>query len=99
MNEYSPGIEVEAVVAKPQINRDMMGAYKASEEEEKVFRYVAQFNTAGLNTLAQLMASGAVNSVIDRTFPLAETAAAMAMQGSKQISGKVVITMQENLHT
>jgi NADPH:quinone reductase-like Zn-dependent oxidoreductase len=70
-----------------------MGGYKASEEEERVFNFMAQFNTDDLTTLAHLMASGKVNSVIDRTFPLAETAAAMAMQGSKRISGKVVVTM------
>ena len=80
------GMDTMAFMAK-------MGGYKASEEEEKVFTYVAQFNTDDLTTLAQLMASGAVKSVIDRRFPLEETAAAMAMQGSKQISGKVVITM------
>ena len=80
------GMDTMAFMAK-------MGAYKASEEEEKVFSYVAQFNTDDLSTLAQFMASGAVKSVIDRTFPLAETAAAMTMQGSKQISGKVVITI------
>ncbi|MCO5185546.1 MAG: NAD(P)-dependent alcohol dehydrogenase [Anaerolineae bacterium] len=79
------GVDMMAFMAK-------MGAYKASEEEEKVFSFVAQFNTDDLSTLAQLMASGVVKSVIDRTFPLAETAAAMALQGSKQISGKVVIT-------
>jgi NADPH:quinone reductase-like Zn-dependent oxidoreductase len=70
-----------------------MGSYKASEKEQKVFSFVAQFNSDDLMTLAQLMKSGAVESVIDRTFPLEETAAAMTMQGSKRISGKVVITM------
>ncbi len=55
-----------------------------SGEEEKVFSYTAQFNTDDLSTLAQLMASGEVKSVIDRRFPLEETAAAMAMQGSHQ---------------
>ena len=80
------GMDTMAFMAK-------MGAYKASQEEDRVFSYVAQFNTDDLNTLAQMIASGAVKSVIDRTFPLAETAAAMAMQGSKQISGKVVITI------
>lgn len=72
-----------------------MGSYKASEKEQKVFSFVAQFNSDDLTTLAQLMKSGAVESVIDRTFPLAETAVAMAMQGSKRISGKVVITVEE----
>jgi NADPH:quinone reductase-like Zn-dependent oxidoreductase len=80
------GMDTMAFMAK-------MGAYKAAEKEERVFNFIAQFNTDDLNTLAQLMASGAVKTVIDRTFPLAETAVAMALQGSKQISGKVVITM------
>lgn len=73
----------------------MMGEYKASEEEEKVFNFIAQFKTDDLTTLAQLMESGTVKSVIDHTFPLEETAAAMAMQGSKRISGKVVVTTEE----
>lgn len=72
-----------------------MGRYKASEKEAKVFSYIAQFNTDDLMTLAQLLDSGAVRSVIDRTFPLEETAAAMAMQGSKRIRGKVVVTMAD----
>lgn len=70
-----------------------MGAYKKSEAEEKVYSYMAQFNTDDLMTLAQLMASGDVKSVIDRRFPLEKTADAMAMQGSKRVSGKVVVTM------
>ena len=70
-----------------------MGSYKASEKEEKVFSYIAQFKTDDLAALAQLLETGAVESVIDQTFPLAETAAAMGMQGSKRISGKVVITV------
>ena len=72
-----------------------MGGYKASEEEERVFSCMAQFKTDDLATLAQLMASEKVKSVIDRSFPLEETAAAMALQGSKRISGKVVITMKK----
>jgi NADPH:quinone reductase-like Zn-dependent oxidoreductase len=70
--------------------------HKASEKEARVFNYVAQFKTDDLTTLAQLMASGAVKSVIDRTFPLEETAKAMAMQGSRRISGKVVIVIQDD---
>ena len=70
-----------------------MGGYKASEEEQRVFNFMAQFNSDDLTTLAQMMDSGEVKSVIDRTFPLAETAVAMAMQGNKHICGKVVITM------
>ena len=73
-----------------------MGSYKGSEEEAKVFSYIAQFKTDDLTTLAHLMETGEVKSVIDRTFPLEETADAMAMQGSKRISGKVVIVIQDH---
>ena len=70
-----------------------IGSHKAAEKVQKVFTFVAQFNNSDLATLAQLMESGAVESVIDRTFPLEETAAAMVMQGSKRIQGKVVVTI------
>ncbi|MEM8857520.1 MAG: NAD(P)-dependent alcohol dehydrogenase [Chloroflexota bacterium] len=72
-----------------------IGSYKAAEKEQQVFNFVAQFNSGDLATLAQLMASGAVESVIDRIFPLEETATAMVMQGSKRIQGKVVVTMAD----
>lgn len=72
-----------------------MGSYKASEEDERVFNYIAQFNTDDLTTLAQFLASGELRSEIDRCFPLEQTAEAMAMQGSKRIRGKVVIVMEE----
>jgi NADPH:quinone reductase-like Zn-dependent oxidoreductase len=90
------------MVSVGALGTDIMGfmaklqAHKASEKEEQVFNYVAQFNVDDLTTLAQLMASGEVKSVIDRTFPLEETAEAMAMQGSKRISGKVVIVVQDD---
>jgi NADPH:quinone reductase-like Zn-dependent oxidoreductase len=69
--------------------------YKQSDPEAKVFNYIAQFNTDDLTALANLMEAGEVKSVIDRIFPLEETAEAMAMQGSKRISGKVVIVIHD----
>ena len=71
-----------------------LSRYKASEQEARVVNFVAQFTTDDLATLAQLMSSGAITSVIDRTFPLEETAAAMTMQGSQRISGKVVVSVE-----
>ncbi len=70
-----------------------LGAYKASEHGERVISFVAQFNTGDLQTLAQLMSSGALTSVIDRTFPLAEITSAITMLGSKRTSGKVVVSI------
>jgi len=80
------GSDIMAFMAKLQ-------EHKASAKEAKVFNYVAQFKTDDLTTLANLLESGEVKSVIDRTFPLEETAEAMAMQGNKRISGKVVLTI------
>jgi NADPH:quinone reductase-like Zn-dependent oxidoreductase len=88
-------VSAGALAMEPMEFMAKMGSYKETEEEAKVFTYIAQFKTDDLTTLAQLMASGAVKSVIDRTFPLEETADAMAMQGSKHISGKVVIVIQD----
>ena len=68
-----------------------LGRYKASEQEEKVLNFMAQFRTDDLAALARLTSSGVVTSVIERTFPLDETASAMTMQGSKRTSGKVVV--------
>lgn len=68
-----------------------LAGFKASEQEEKVVSFVAQFTTDDLVTLAGLVSSGALTSVIDRTFPLEATAAAMTMQGSKRTRGKVVV--------
>ena len=86
-------VSVGALAMSPMEFMAKMGSYKESEGEEKVFNFIAQFKTEDLTALAQLMETGEVKSVIDRTFPLHETADAMAMQGSKQISGKVVVTM------
>ena len=74
---------------------EKMGAYLASAQDEKVVSFIAQVTTDGLATLAELLASGDVTSVIDRTFPLEEAAQAMATQGSKRISGKVVLVVNE----
>jgi NADPH:quinone reductase-like Zn-dependent oxidoreductase len=89
-------VSAGALAMDPMEFMAKMGSYKASEAEAKVFNYMAQFKTDDLTTLAQLMESGEVKSVIDRTFPLEETADAMAIQGSKQISGKVVIVVQDH---
>jgi NADPH:quinone reductase-like Zn-dependent oxidoreductase len=83
------GTDIIAFMAK-------MGAYKEAEAEEKVFSFMAQFKTDDLTTLARLMESGEVESVIDHRFPLEETPAAMTMQGSKRVSGKVIITVALN---
>jgi NADPH:quinone reductase-like Zn-dependent oxidoreductase len=46
-----------------------------------------------LLALSELMESGAVRTVIDRTYPLAETAEAMRYLGAGHAQGKVVVTV------
>lgn len=86
-------VSVGALAMDTMAFMQKMGAYQASAKGERVVSFIAQFTTDDLTTLANLLASGKVTSVIDRTFPLEEAAQAMAMQGSKRSSGKVVLTM------
>lgn len=87
-------VSVGALAMNPMEYMAKMSNYKESEKDTRVFNYIAQFKTDDLTTLAQRIKAGELKSVIDRTFPLEETAEAMAMQGSKKISGKVVVTMK-----
>lgn len=51
-------------------------------------------NPEDLATLKQLAATGEIEPVIDRTYPLSETAAAMAHVGEGHAQGTTVITME-----
>jgi len=52
---------------------------------------LATTNAADLGTLGELASSGSVRPVIDRVYPLEETAAAMAYVEAGHVRGKVVI--------
>jgi len=52
---------------------------------------LATTNAADLGTLGELASSGSVRPVIDRVYPLEETAAAMAYLEAGHVRGKVVI--------
>ena len=47
--------------------------------------------TDDLETLAAMLASGAIRPVIERTYPLAETADALRHLGEGHAAGKLVI--------
>ncbi|MCP4308209.1 MAG: NAD(P)-dependent alcohol dehydrogenase [bacterium] len=55
--------------------------------------FIASSNQDDLVTLRDLVESGKVTPVIDRTYPLAETAAAIGHVGERHARGKVVITV------
>jgi NADPH:quinone reductase-like Zn-dependent oxidoreductase len=52
-----------------------------------------------LNILNELFESGKVKPVIDRCFPLSETAEAFQYFGEGRFKGKVVITVEHNNKT
>ncbi|HKQ97436.1 MAG TPA: NAD(P)-dependent alcohol dehydrogenase [Candidatus Polarisedimenticolia bacterium] len=56
--------------------------------------FLADMNQDDLAVLAELMAAGKVTPVIDRTYTLRETSAAIAYLEEGHARGKVVITMQ-----
>ena len=59
----------------------------------RVTFFVAKFNKADLAILAELMATGKVTPVVDRTYQLSESAGAMRYLGEGHAQGKIVITV------
>src|SRR3989440_6234449 len=61
--------------------------------KQKFLFYLANLNRADLKFLAELMESGKMTPVIDRTYKLGETAAALKYLEQGHARGKVVITI------
>jgi NADPH:quinone reductase-like Zn-dependent oxidoreductase len=55
--------------------------------------FVAKFNKADLQTLADLLSSGELKPAIDRTYELAEAEDALRTFGDGHVRGKLVLTM------
>ena len=61
--------------------------------------FISLPNKENLATLKELIESGKVTPVIDRTYPLSETPKAVAYLGEGHARGKVVITVEHNNKT
>ncbi len=61
--------------------------------------FISLPNKKDLATLGELVESGKVTPVIDRTYPLSETAEAIAYLGQGHARGKIVITVVHNNQT
>jgi NADPH:quinone reductase-like Zn-dependent oxidoreductase len=59
----------------------------------KLVMFVAKVNHEDLSTLAELMASGKVTPVIDKCYPLSETAEAMRALDEGHARGKLVVSL------
>lgn len=61
--------------------------------KQPIINFIADLELEHLQTLKELCESGKVTPVIDRTYPLAETAEAISYIETEKARGKVVITM------
>ena len=68
----------------------------ASRADKKFVFFIAKSNQEDLVTLKELMEAGKIVPVIDRRYPLSETAQAIKHLEKGNVRGKVVITMDDN---
>jgi NADPH:quinone reductase-like Zn-dependent oxidoreductase len=61
--------------------------------QQRLEFYIADVNATDLEFLAGLARTGKLRSVIDRRYPLAETAAALEYLGTSRARGKIVVTV------
>jgi NADPH:quinone reductase-like Zn-dependent oxidoreductase len=62
---------------------------------QKFIAYIAQFNKKDMMVLADLMQSGKIKPVIDRTYKLSGTADALRYLEQGHARGKVVINLEK----
>jgi len=73
---------------------ELNGYLRSRFTRQKFIAYIAQFNKADMSILADLMRSGKVTPVIDRTFKFSETADALRYLETGHARGKVVVAVQ-----
>ncbi|MBA4383374.1 MAG: alcohol dehydrogenase [Anaerolinea sp.] len=91
----SNGIMVMAGGAFVQLMRQMAFGWLFSLGSQKMHLLKAEANTKDLTFLIKLVEEGKVKTVIDRTYPLAETAEAMKYANRGHALGKVVIIVNQ----
>jgi NADPH:quinone reductase-like Zn-dependent oxidoreductase len=73
--------------------RNMMVFLSKPFVSQKLRTFVSLSNPADLQVLKELADTGKITPVIDRSYPLAETAAAMTHVGEAHARGKTILTM------
>jgi NADPH:quinone reductase-like Zn-dependent oxidoreductase len=73
--------------------RNMMVFLSKPFVSQKLRTFVSMANPADLQVLKDLADTGKITPVIDRTYPLAETPAAMSHVGQAHARGKTILTM------
>jgi len=73
---------------------ELNGYLRSRFTRQKFIAYIAQFNKADMSILADLIQSGKITPVIDRTYKLSEVPSALAYLEQGHARGKVVITVE-----
>src|SRR6266536_439291 len=74
---------------------ELNGYLRSRFGSQKFIAYIAQFNKADMSILADLMQTGKITPVIDRTFRFSETADALRYLETGHARGKVVINLEK----
>ncbi len=74
---------------------ELNGYLRSRFVSQKFIAYIAQFNKADMAVLADLMQTGKITPVIDRTFGFSETADALRYLETGHARGKVVINLEK----
>ena len=77
-----------------RVLRNFATAFKSNFTSQKFVTYIAKLTKDDLNVLRDLMQSGKVAPVIDRTYKMSETQAALRYLEEGHAHGKVVITIE-----
>ena len=74
---------------------ELNGYLRSRFVSQKFIAYIAQFNKADMSVLADLLQSGKMTPVIDKTYKLNETADALRYLETGHARGKVVISLEK----
>jgi len=75
----------------------LMGSMMSETGGRKMGGVSARRNQTDLASIKELFEAGKVKSVIDKRYPLSETAEALRYLGKGHARGKVVITMEHEI--
>ena len=76
-----------------RIAANFWNAFRSNFTKQKFVFYIAKLTKDDLNALRELMETGKVSPVIDRTYKIGETQAALQYLEEGHARGKVVITV------
>ena len=87
------------LLANPTLSEQLRGLCSSMTGSKKVISLVASYRTEDLIFLKELIEAGKIKSVIDRCYPLEQTAEAHRYVEKGHKNGNVVITLEHNSKT